>query len=134
MGRGFRPETSTDQGTMSAAVMRAVGPPSVLQLETDFPKPKRCASLSWKHLTSSPFGSGNPARFEGLLLVRGRFPPDFGWAPCNRRPGEVLIQVAAASINPIDFKTRGGKGGVPKAVVTLPKVCGALCMHTAHCA
>jgi hypothetical protein len=41
MGRGFRPETSADQGTMSAAVMRRVGPPSVLQLETDFPRPVR---------------------------------------------------------------------------------------------
>jgi hypothetical protein len=41
MGRGLRPETSTAQGTMSAAVMRAVGPPSVLQLETDFPQPLR---------------------------------------------------------------------------------------------
>jgi hypothetical protein len=41
-----------------------------------------------------------------------------------RRPGEVLIKVAAASINPIDFKTRGAHGGVPKFAVTLPKVTG----------
>jgi hypothetical protein len=46
MGRGLRPETHTDQGTMQASVMRAVGPPSVLQLETDFPKPTRCAASS----------------------------------------------------------------------------------------
>jgi NADPH:quinone reductase-like Zn-dependent oxidoreductase len=36
----------------------------------------------------------------------------------------VLIQVAAASINPIDFKTRGAHGGVPKFAVTLPKILG----------
>jgi hypothetical protein len=39
-----------------------------------------------------------------------------------RRPGEVLIKVAAASINPIDFKMRGAHGGVPKFAITLPKV------------
>lgn len=36
----------------------------------------------------------------------------------------MLIQVAAASINPIDFKTRGAHGGVPKFAVTLPKILG----------
>jgi hypothetical protein len=41
MGRGLRPETHTEQGTMAAAVMRAVGPPSVLKYETDFPMPMR---------------------------------------------------------------------------------------------
>jgi hypothetical protein len=47
-----------------------------------------------------------------------------------RRPGEVLIKVAAASINPIDFKTRGAHGGVPKFAITLPKVrnsCNSSC-------
>lgn len=41
MGRGLRPETHAEQGTMSAAVMRAIGDPSVLQFETDFPRPVR---------------------------------------------------------------------------------------------
>jgi len=54
MGRGFRPETSTEQGTMSAAVMRHVGPPSVLQLETDFPKPARCARLVTEAFEQQP--------------------------------------------------------------------------------
>jgi NADPH:quinone reductase-like Zn-dependent oxidoreductase len=40
----------------------------------------------------------------------------------RRRPGEVLVKVAAASVNPIDFKTRGAQGGVPRWAVTLPKV------------
>jgi hypothetical protein len=40
----------------------------------------------------------------------------------TRRPGEVLIKVAAAGVNPIDFKTRGAQGGVPRWAVTLPKV------------
>ncbi len=42
----------------------------------------------------------------------------------HRRPGEVLIKVAAASVNPIDFKTRAAKGGVPRFAVTLPKILG----------
>jgi NADPH:quinone reductase-like Zn-dependent oxidoreductase len=41
-----------------------------------------------------------------------------------RRPGEVLVKVAAAGVNPIDFKTRGAQGGVPKWAVTLPKIPG----------
>lgn len=45
-----------------------------------------------------------------------------------RRPGEVLIKVAAASINPIDFKMRGAHGGVPKFAITLPKVNAAPAM------
>lgn len=65
---------------MRAVVMRAQGPPEVLQLETDFPKPVR-------------------------------------------KPGEVLVKVAAASVNPIDVKTREGKQ-VPRVLVALPKILG----------
>lgn len=42
------------------------------------------------------------------------------FAKPSRRPGEVLIKVASASVNPIDWKTR--KGEVPKFLVTMPKV------------
>lgn len=59
------------------AVFRSFGPPSVLQYETDFPKP-------------------------------------------SRRKGEVLVKVAAASVNPVDWKTR--KGELPGFTVTRPKV------------
>ncbi|WIA13205.1 hypothetical protein OEZ85_006797 [Tetradesmus obliquus] len=64
---------------MAAAAFRSFGPPSVLQLETDFPRP-------------------------------------------TRRKGELLIKVVAASINPIDWKTR--KGDVPRFAVTRPKIPG----------
>jgi NADPH:quinone reductase-like Zn-dependent oxidoreductase len=40
----------------------------------------------------------------------------------NRRKGEVLVKVAAASVNPIDWKTR--KGEVPRMAVTRPKIPG----------
>ena len=32
--------------------------------------------------------------------------------------------MAAAGVNPIDFKTRGAQGGVPRWAVTLPKIPG----------
>lgn len=110
MGRSFRPETHKEQGTMQAAVMRAVGPPSVLQLETDFPMPVRCVrqSLLLCLLLNSIIGAT-----RSQLC----FP-----AHPHRRPGEVLVQAAAAAVNPIDLKTRGAQGGVPRWAVTLPKV------------
>eukprot|EP00878_Enallax_costatus_P006054 GHUV01006350.1.p1 GENE.GHUV01006350.1~~GHUV01006350.1.p1 ORF type:complete len:220 (+),score=69.53 GHUV01006350.1:308-967(+) len=40
----------------------------------------------------------------------------------SRRKGEVLIKVAAASVNPVDWKTR--KGEVPRFTVTRPKIPG----------
>lgn len=80
MGRTLPQQANGGQEeAMSAAVFRSFGPPSVLQLENDFPKP-------------------------------------------NRRKGEVLIKVAAASVNPIDWKTR--KGEVPRFAVTRPKIPG----------
>eukprot|EP00879_Flechtneria_rotunda_P005960 GHRR01006266.1.p1 GENE.GHRR01006266.1~~GHRR01006266.1.p1 ORF type:complete len:338 (+),score=95.80 GHRR01006266.1:261-1274(+) len=80
MTRGLKPHAAaTGLGTMSAAVFRNFGPPSVLRYETDFPKP-------------------------------------------SRRPGEILIKVAAASVNPVDWKTR--KGDVPRFTVTRPKIPG----------
>jgi len=62
---------------MKAVIFREFGPPSVLSLVTDQPKPVRKA-------------------------------------------GEVLVEVAATSVNPVDWKTR--KGDVPRFMVKLPKV------------
>jgi NADPH2:quinone reductase len=76
MGRGLSTSVNPSPGSMSAAVFRVFGPPSVLQYESDFPRQPR-------------------------------------------RPGEVVIKVAAASVNPIDWKTR--KGDVPRFSVTRPK-------------
>lgn len=50
-----------------------------------------------------------------------RYEADFPRPPALR-PGEVLVKVAAASINPIDWKTR--KGEVPRFAVTRPKILG----------
>ena len=37
------------------------------------------------------------------------------------KPSEVLVQVHATSLNPIDCKTR--RGDMPRFLVKLPKVC-----------
>lgn len=206
MGRGLRPESSTEQGTMSAAVMREVGPPSVLKLETDFPQPLRSVAqlgravqlqcifprlhgttymsealvpstaqaiykleahdhrdaahhaipmqctLQLRHTHCDPTHDSTPTHLSALPLCHGLsactvlmrawyvsmlaylsscYKLSRAWHALqssttthHRRPGEVLIKVAAASINPIDFKTRGAHGGVPKFAVTLPKVTG----------
>lgn len=42
----------------------------------------------------------------------------------HRRPGEVLVKVAVASVNPVDFKIRGGKGGIPTAAISTPRILG----------
>lgn len=39
---GLMQEVHSGHGTMSAAVMEAVGPPSVLHFKTDVPMPFRC--------------------------------------------------------------------------------------------
>lgn len=98
---------------MYAAVMRKVGPPSVLQVETDFPKPIR-----YIHTIHDGVHTG----VLELAACRGCTAQAVCCAPLYRRPGEVLIKVAAAGVNPIDFKTRGAQGGVPRWAVTLPKV------------
>jgi NADPH:quinone reductase-like Zn-dependent oxidoreductase len=72
---------------MRAAVFRTFGPPGVLRLEHDFPKPVR-----------------------------------------RQGQGQVLLRVAAAGVNPIDWKTR--KGDVPRFAVTRPKVRVVLCRTT----
>lgn len=72
---------------MRAAVFRTFGPPGVLRLEHDFPKPVR-----------------------------------------RQGQGQVLLRVAAAGVNPIDWKTR--KGDVPRFAVTRPKVRIVLCRTT----
>jgi hypothetical protein len=39
---GLKQDVLSGHGTMSAAVMEAVGPPSVLHFKTDVPMPFRC--------------------------------------------------------------------------------------------
>lgn len=51
--------------TMKAVIFEKFGPPSVMHLVTDHPKPVR-------------------------------------------KPGDLLVEVAATSVNPVDFKTRKG--------------------------
>lgn len=36
----------------------------------------------------------------------------------------MLVKVAAASVNPVDFKIRGGKGGIPSFAITTPRILG----------
>ncbi|KAI8468434.1 MAG: chaperonin 10-like protein [Monoraphidium minutum] len=62
------------------------------------------------------------------VVMRSQGPPEVlkvepDFSPPQRRPGEVLIRVAAASVNPIDVKMRAGHQ-VPRALVTLPKIPG----------
>eukprot|EP00775_Hariotina_reticulata_P013537 gene13537-13663_t len=80
MGRGLA-TSSASPGSMSAALFRVFGPPSVLQYESEFPRQPR-------------------------------------------RPGEVVIRVAAASVNPIDWKTR--KGDVPRFAIPGGDVAGVV--------
>lgn len=82
--------------TMSAAVMRAFGPPSVLRVEQDVPLPP-------------PFG-----------------PTAAAWTKAAPPPSTAqlaLVRVAYCSVNPIDWKTRKGEG-VPRFAVTSPKIVG----------
>ncbi|KAI8468435.1 MAG: alcohol dehydrogenase [Monoraphidium minutum] len=46
-----------------------------------------------------------------------------GWPPPQRRAGEVLVRVAAASVNPVDVKTRAGV--VPRPAVAVPRILGS---------
>lgn len=88
---------------MSAAVMRAFGPPSVLRVEqVPLPPPfgDADASLAWSS--------------DGKKKAKGG-----GGAA---KPALALIRVSHASINPIDWKTR--KGEVPRFAVASPKIVG----------
>ncbi|KAF8059109.1 BST1 [Scenedesmus sp. PABB004] len=99
----------------------------------------RRAAAAWQRLHGGDDGGGGGGGGEGggkekgtpgtmrAVVMRSFGPPgalavedDFPQPP--RRRGEVRIRVAAAGVNPIDFKTR--KGDVPRLAVTLPKVLG----------
>jgi NADPH:quinone reductase-like Zn-dependent oxidoreductase len=86
---------------MSASVMRAFGPPSVLRVERDVPLPP-------------PFGGADAAAAAASWSKAAKTPP--------ANVPLALVQVAYCSVNPIDWKTR--KGEVPKFAVTNPKVLG----------
>ncbi len=64
---------------MRAVIFRQQGPPSVLTIVHDHPKPVRKA-------------------------------------------GEVLVEVHATSVNPVDYKTRKGEIPLPRLLGALPKV------------
>ena len=66
---------------MKGVIFEQFGPPEVLKVKTDLPKPVR-------------------------------------------KPGQCLVQIAATSVNPIDWKTR--KGELPRFMVKLPNVCSSL--------
>lgn len=66
--------------TMRAILFRKLGPPSVLELVKDHPKPER-------------------------------------------KPGELLIEIYSTSVNPIDWKARGGHLPTPgNYMIAKPKV------------
>jgi len=92
---------------MSAAVMRAFGPPSVLRVERDVPLPP-------------PFGDADAAlAWTSAGKKKGRHA---GGGAAKPQPALALIRVAYSGVNPIDWKTR--KGEVPRFAVANPKIVG----------
>lgn len=111
---------------MRAVLYREFGPPSVLEIEERHEVvvrtrlPRRLAVgdqliRSHRTLSTSPATEGAPTP---------NLPADCLQKP-SRKKGELLVQVYATSVNPIDCKTR--RGDIPRFMACRPKVLCAKC-------
>lgn len=102
---------------MRAAVIRDYGPPSVLNVVSNWPRPTRKPG----EVLVKIHAAGEDAGLDGspVLASHQGSVPALLRASSSHSAG---LLSASAAINPVDYKTRKGQFPLPSLIGTLPKV------------